>query len=393
MILLCGRTRCWLAVLWLGLAGRVLAADPPPVATNLWSVKLGQIGSQSSPALAADGTIYQATFDGRLLAVSPAGKIRWQFATGTTVEIKASPAIADNGTVYFGARNRKFYAVLPDGRLKWTFATGAWVDSSAAIAADGTICFGGWDKMFYALDPAGAVKWSYAVGAVVVSSPAIAVDGTIYFGAFDKYLYALTPAGKLKWRFATGAEITASPAIGSDGTVYIPSVDGNLYAVRPDGTERWHFRCGSFTESSPVLDEAGNVYLAGIVVAGNDAEYRVTPTGRGHTVGGLACEVEVAAAAVTGRVYWSRPWRNLQAFAAAPADQGDAELLWTAAVEANLTSSPVVGADGVVYFTADRYLYALQPVGPGLPAAKSSWPMFRANARHTGRVGTGITAE
>jgi len=383
----------WLAVLWLGLAGRGLADEPVPVATNLWSVKLGHIGSWSSPALAPDGTIYQATFDGHLLAFTPAGKIRWDFATGTELEIKSSPAIGDDGTIYFGARDRKVYAVHPNGTLKWTFATGGWVDSSPAIAADGTICFGSWDKTFYAVDPAGVVKWTCPVGAVVVSSPALAADGTIYFGAFDKDLYALAADGKLKWRFATGAEITASPAIGADGTVYVTSMDGNLYAVRPEGTERWHFRCGSYSEAAPVVDELGNVYVPGIVVAGNYAEFRVTPAGQGHPVGGLACAVEVAGAAVSGRVYWSRPWRALQGLDAGQADHGDAGVKWMAETEGNLTSSPVVGADGLVYFMGDRYLYAVQPVGPGLPLAKSSWPMFRANARHTGRVGAGMKVE
>jgi len=386
MQLSCGVAIRWLAVLWLGLADRVLADDPVPVATNLWSVKLGHIGSWSSPALAPDGTIYQATYDGQLLAFTPQGKIRWEFATGTGVEIKSSPAIGDDGTIYFGARDRKIYALNPDGKLKWAFATGAWVDSSAALAVDGTLCFGGWDKTFYALSPAGAVKWTYAVGAVVVSSPAIGADGTIYFGAFDKNLYALTADGKLKWRFATGAEITTSPAIGADGTVYVTSLDGNLYAVRSDGTEQWHFRCGNYTEASPVVDELGNVYVAGIVAAGNYAEYRITPAGQGHSVGGLSCLVEVAGAAVTGRVYWSRPWRALEGCDAVHTDHGDAGVLWKAVTEANLSSSPVVGADGLVYFMGDRYLYAVKPVGPGWPLAKSSWPMFRANARHTGRV-------
>jgi len=205
---------------------------------------------------------------------------------------------------------------------------------------------------------------------------------------------AVTPAGNICWAFATGTEleIKSSPAAGVDGTVYVPSLDGNLYSVRPDGTERWHFRCGSYTESSPVVEGAGNVYVAGIVAAGSYAEYRVTPAGLGHTVSGLSCEVEAAAVAVTGRVYWSRPWRALQGYDAVHTDQGDAGVLWSAALEANQTSSPVVAADGVVYFMSDRYLYAVQPVGPGLPPAKSSWPMFRANVRHTGRVGAGIKA-
>lgn len=371
-----------LALLCLALASRALADDPVPVATTLWSVKVGEIGSASTPALAPDGTIYQGTFDGRLLAFHPSGKLRWKFSTGRELEIKSSPAVAEDGTIYFGARDRKFYALTPGGKLMWSFTTGAWVDASPGIAVDGTIYFGGWDKTFYALDPAGAVKWTYPVGAVVISSPAIAVDGTIYFGAFDKYLYALTPAGKLKWRFATGAEITASPAIGADGTVYVPSLDGFLYAVRPDGTERWHFRGGSYSEASPVVDAAGNIYLAGVVKAGSFDKYRVTPAGEGQQVGGLSCLVEGAAAVVAGQVYWPQPWRAVQADVDGPGET----VVWNVRTESNVSSSLTVAADGRIYFMGERYLYAVQPAGAGLPPAKSSWPMFRANARHTGRV-------
>jgi outer membrane protein assembly factor BamB len=333
----------------------------------------------SSPALAADGTIYEATFDGTLLAISPEGQVLWTFDTGDDIEIKSSPAIGDDGTIYFGSRDRKFYAVTPQGKLKWTFATGGWVDSSPALAMDGTVYFGGWDKNFHALNPDGSQKWVFPVGAFVVSSPAIAADGTIYFGAMDNNLYALWPAGKMKWKFVTHGEITASPALGADGTVYIPSTDGNLYAVKTDGTERWHFALGSYTESSPILDERGNVAVAGFPP--NDiGEYIVSPQGMGHTFTGLSCPEDNSAVAVTGEIYCSRPWRTLQA------NYTNGVVLWTAATGDNLSASAVVGPDGVVYAVAGRYLYAIKPGGAPLPLAKSPWPMFRANPRHTGRV-------
>src|SRR5476649_2859644 len=113
-----------------------------PAATNLWKLFLENAASGSSPALAPDGTIYQATFVGRLFAVTLQGEIKWTFKAGR--EIESSPAVANDGTIYFGSRDRKFYAVTPEGKLKWTFATGAWVDSSPAIAADGTVYFGSW---------------------------------------------------------------------------------------------------------------------------------------------------------------------------------------------------------------------------------------------------------
>jgi outer membrane protein assembly factor BamB len=363
----------------LGFAWQIPAETPVPEATRLWEVKLGinEDGpSCSSPALAPDGTLYQATYAGQLLAVSPQGEIRWKFDTGTETEIKSSPAIADDGTVYFGSRNRKFYAVTPQGRLKWTFATDGWVDSSPAIAADGTLYFGSWDKNFYALTPSGVQKWKFAVGAVATSSPAIAADGTIYFGAFDQKFYALSPGGRVKWTFATDGEITSSPAIGPDGAVYFTSMDGNLYRLNRDGKEQWHCHIGGYTECSPVLDGNENAYVA----ENGYCEYCVTEDGRSQIFTGLACPVEVSAAAVSGRVYCSRPWRSLQAY------HTNGEVLWIAKTKLNLSASPVVDTNGIVFTTCEKYLNAFQPPGEPLPLAHSTWPMFRANPRHTGRV-------
>src|ERR1035437_4854036 len=198
----------------LGLCGLIASgtrAQPAaPAVTNLWKVRLPDSGNESSPALAPDGTIYQGTFGGWLVAIMPDGKVKWKFKTGR--EVRSSPAVADDGTIYFGSRDWKFYALTPAGKLKWTFPTGAWVDSSPALAPDGTVYFGSWDKNFYALAPDGKLKWKFATSNLIVSSPAVALDGTVYFGSHDKNFYALAPDGKLKWKFATGAELESSPA-------------------------------------------------------------------------------------------------------------------------------------------------------------------------------------
>jgi outer membrane protein assembly factor BamB len=126
-----------------------------------------------------------------------------------------------------------------------------------------------------------------------------------------------------------------------------------------------------------VLDENGNAYVPGNPYI----EYYVTPDGRGHGFTGLACPVAVSAVLVSGRVYCSRPWRLLQA------NYTNGVVLWQAKTIENMTASPVVGAGGVVYLTADKCLFAIQPAGVAPPLAKSAWPMFRGNPRHTGRCG------
>ncbi len=348
-----------------------------PLATNLWSFPLVTSYpynySQSTPALAADGTIYLGTFDGTFFAVTPAGKEKWRFKAGR--EIKSSPAIADDGTIYFGSRDRAFYALTPAGKLKWQFATGAWVDASPALAKTGVIYFGSWDKNFYALNPDGTLKWKLAVGAIVDSSPAIAADGTIYFGAHDKKLYALNADGTVRWKFTASDVINSSPALGADGDVYFNSVDGVFYRLTADGQERWHYRIGSPAEGSPVLADNGNIFLA----AGTNVVI-LSPTGTKIWSWPAPDRMEETPLATQGTVCFSAPWRQLWA------RQLDGAELWRGQFLENLSTSPVINDQGTVYFCCRIYLIALRPPVPQLPA-KSSWPMFRANARHTGRVG------
>jgi len=363
------------------LVGQAWGEPLPLKATNLWVFRFtdNEIynSSSSTPAIALDGTIYAGSFHGIFYAVTPAGTEKWRFKAGR--EIKSSPAIADDGTIYFGSRDRKFYAITPTGKMKWTFPTGAWVDSSPAIAADGTIYFGGWDKFFYALNPDGSEKWRFAVGAIVDSSPAIAADGTIYFGAHDKKFYALKPDGTVRWTFLTGGQIVSSPAIGKTGTVYFTAEDGNLYAVNPDGTEKWHYHSGSTTESSPILDEADDVCFGK-----SDCTVVVSAAGQFLWLWGSAVALDISQAAVAGHFYFSRPWCQLLGFTSAERpDHPD----WRADLPSNISASLVVDAKGVVYVCSETRLYAIQPPGEPSPPAKSSWPMFRANTRHTGRVG------
>ena len=59
--------------------------------------------------------------------------------------------------------------------------------------------------------------------------------------------------------------------------------------------------------------------------------------------------------------------------------------LWEFETGGRVGSSPAIGSDGTVYVgSIDSKLHAIktESLGP----AKSPWPMFRQNSRHTGRV-------
>ena len=216
----------------------------PEAPGEKWSLAIGG-PLESSPTIAADGTIYVGSRD-QLHAVNPNGTEIWSFAIETFTSY--SPAIGADGTIYAGSKD-SLHAIDPDGSLRWSSlltrnSVGA---TSPTIGADGSIYvyLVGTDNgdTLYAVGPNGTVKWSLANPRAVNPSPAVGADGTIYLGSHD--LYAINPDGTIKWSFAPERCICYSPAIGSDGTIYGGSRDDRLYAINPNGSLKWRLHHGS----------------------------------------------------------------------------------------------------------------------------------------------------
>jgi outer membrane protein assembly factor BamB len=367
----------------LGLSGLLLstrAARCANVLSNDWSVALYD-HSDTTPAVASDGTICFGTWKGELWALKPDGSRKWIFRAGS--EIKASPAVGLDGTIYFGSRDRKLYAVRADGTKRWEFRTGGWVDSSPALARDGTVYFGSWDKGFYALNVDGTKQWQFKTGGPIVSSPAIGAGGTIYFGSHDKKLYALAPDGHEKWAFATGGPILSSPALNSDQCLYITSVDGFLYALNLDGSLRWRLRTGGITESSPVIGPDGTIYVGAFgqpwaITADGKKKWGLTsddefyPFEASMTVladGMILCVFH------NGLVCYMSP---------------DADPRWMYYLASYGYGSPAIGPTGAIYLpdcaVANAPGGGFSALRAGVSLAHTSWPKFRCNARNTGNL-------
>ena len=103
----------------------------------------------------------------------------------------SSPAVAADGTIYFGSYDYYLYALSPSGVLKWKYPTESYVESSPAVTTNGTIYFGSDDYYLYALSPNGSLKWKFLAGDYIDSSPALSSDGTVFVGCYDGYLYAV----------------------------------------------------------------------------------------------------------------------------------------------------------------------------------------------------------
>ena len=55
--------------------------------------------------------MYVRSIDHKLYAITPAGQVKWTVTTGSQVD--SSPAIAADGTVYVGSNDHKLYAITP----------------------------------------------------------------------------------------------------------------------------------------------------------------------------------------------------------------------------------------------------------------------------------------
>jgi len=205
-----------------------------------------------TPAVSQDGTVYIGIESGKLYALTPDLKKRWEFVVQGVVY---SPVVDASGVVYFWCSDDKFYAVNPNGSRRWTFADVSSQNLSAAIGSDGVIVVPNGNRILYGLNPDGTLRWEYRVSSNIVSSPSLAADGSIYFGSDDSQLYALNPNGTLRWRFRVNGPVRSSPAIGSDGTIYFGADDGGCYAVTPDGQRRWAGQANDVVRSGPVIGQ------------------------------------------------------------------------------------------------------------------------------------------
>ncbi len=360
-----------LYLLVLALPATTAVCQAPYTLTNEWKTPIGST-SDSSPALSADGTIYFATWEGRLWALNPDGSRKWVFRAG--LDIKSSPAVGADGTVYFGCRDRQFYALNANGKKKWQFKTRGWVDSTPALGQDRTIYFGSWDKTFYALNPDGTLKWQYQSEGEIVSSPAIGGDGTIYFGSHDRKFYALGPDGKKKWAFATGGPIISSAALNRDQCLYFTSVDGCLYSLNYDGSLRWRLRTGGISESSPVIGLEGRIY-----VGVNQDLWAITPDGKKLWNRWNEGVIESAPLALAdGSISYVDRWGVLTGL------DLERNTKWGFYLDTRGYGGLTVGATGMIYAPGDSTGFSALRANVRL--APTPWPKFQGNVRNTGNL-------
>jgi outer membrane protein assembly factor BamB len=137
-----------------------------PDGTKKWELAVGVMETSPAVAKdgtiyitswAPDGARAEPDVKTGLTAITPDGQVKWSYVTrfpnwhfdpdqrGMPWGSDSSPIVGSDGTVYFGSDVGLVYAVNADGALKWTFGAGGEFDNCPSMDADGTlyICHSG----------------------------------------------------------------------------------------------------------------------------------------------------------------------------------------------------------------------------------------------------------
>ncbi len=345
----------------------------------------------SSAAIAADGTIYFGSAEGKVFALNPDGSEKWRYNFGRDLfgnGSSGSPTVAVDGSIYIGLSG-SFCAFSPAGDLKWSIPTGTTSGSSYAsatraclpvIGTNGTIYFlAGEPRRLFAINPNGTTRWEeWNNGNMRENFPAIAADGTLYF-ADARSVIAFTPDGNQKWYFRAGNDGVSSPAIGANGVLYSSSENGYFFALRPDGLLHWSVPYpgpGTYgARGLPVVGTDGTVYFrayGGVhaINASGTPQWVFPAVGSGDTACAVSADGTIYVGADDGKLYAVNPTGTQT---------------WAFSTGGQTTGSPAIGADGTIYVgSADGKLYAI--FGTSGPA-NSSWPMLGRDLRRSGKAG------
>ncbi len=354
--------------------------------TQRWSFEAGSY-VDTAPALSGEGIIYIGSWDDNVYAVQPDGTEQWHFDTGA--DVGRPLVVADDGTVYAANDDGQVYAFDPEGQLQWTFdpGTGRPVEGDMALGADGTL-YVGIGVVVHAVLPTGNEFWSKEMEGTV-RGLSIGIDGNIYVSTSSSIFIALSPSGDQQWSFDPGRGVDYPAAVAADGTIYLGTGDrnhDNFFALHPDGSLKWSANLGD-NRNSPALAPDGSIYVP--------VEVPFTPQGFlvkvdpedgseiwRHEVDGSVTTTPAVGA--DGVVYFGTDSEKLFSVNA------DGTERWTFDVGHDTVCSPTIAPDGTLYLgSRESVLYAVRTSSQGLAA--SAWPKRQGDLRNTGQAGSDVS--
>jgi outer membrane protein assembly factor BamB len=239
-----------------------------------------------------------------------------------------------------------------------------------AIGPDGTI-YAGSAAAVIALNPDGTQRWKSPANSPRL--PVIGHDGSIYAASSWGIIFGFSSDGAMNWRPGYGLiGFSVPPAVGDGGTLYYVNTVGDIYAWQPYATApSWSLstiRPGMIDPSHilPGTDRADGSMRSAAVVQNNGMIvvprshwlHEFSPEGHQAWILELTSgHLGPAALGKDGTIYVGDDEHVVFAV------DRSGEKIWQFQADLNIYGSPVVDADGTIYFDTPRVIYALKPDG------------------------------
>ena len=135
------------------------------------------------------------------------GKLLWQM--NDFAGLSGSPVVSADGTIYVAGLDSKLIAVNPDGSIHWQVDTPRVPSGPLALGPDGTVYVTDTEGGLSAFDANGALLWVFSTDAPGKPSHGaiVAPTGNIYYlmeTPIGDTLFAVTPSGQLIWTVKPG---------------------------------------------------------------------------------------------------------------------------------------------------------------------------------------------
>jgi len=277
---------------------------------DLWTFDGGAGGSPSdlstSPTVLSDGTILLPAAGAHVIALDPAGAVRWsvtgsgepltpavdvsrrllviadtaghlsgyRLGSGDATPVRlwtrtvgresfGNPALGSEGTTYETA-GHVLAAIAPDGRLRWQVRISQTIETGAALAEDGTVVFGGNDEIEYGIGPDGTVRWRHPIGNYTYSTPlALPGDRVIYGNHSGEMTILDARSGQPIQVYRGVGQLWTAAAVDGKGDVYFASRTGEIYGFAAGGRTLFTIAAGGTFDSYPAITARGTLLVGG----------------------------------------------------------------------------------------------------------------------------------
>ena len=231
-------------------------------------VTLWIFGSQTpilfDPTVGADGSVYFATQDNKLSAISSAGVFRWKADLGAQAMV---PIAMQGSTLYVGTSSQQVRAYGSDGHMIWKIQLEKNIKTNIAVSESGSLFFADVAGNFYGINGAnGQVMWKYYLD-TQVGAPYIGRNGTIYVVS-GSWLNAINPAN--------GASYWKKDAFNFSNVPLVQSDEGEIVYIRRGGLVDVYDQRGNYLWEA--YDDQGQPILAEMtqpVIYGNTLIFAV----------------------------------------------------------------------------------------------------------------------